>query len=66
MGQIDSANDPAAKQDLTNRLISEQNTVQANQNLANILQAKQKQELEEASQQAITEFTCKEFKRSGC
>ncbi|MCD8459782.1 type IV secretion system protein (plasmid) [Xylella taiwanensis] len=64
--QIDSANDPAAKADLANRLISEQNAIQANQNLVTILQAKQKQELEVASQAAAEEFSCKEFKRSGC
>lgn len=64
--QIDSANDPAAKADLANRLISEQNAIQANQNLVTILQSKQKQELEAAAQLAAKEFSCKEFKRSGC
>lgn len=64
--QIDSANDPAAKADLANRLISEQNAIQANQNLVTILQSKQKQELETAAQLAAKEHTCKEFKRSGC
>lgn len=66
MGQIDSASDPAAKQDLTNRLVSEQNAIQANQNLVAILQTKQKQDLEAASQAAAKEFTCKEFKKSNC
>ena len=64
--QIDSANDPAAKADLANRLISEQNAIQANQNLVTILQSKQKQELETAAQLAAKEHTCKEFKRSCC
>lgn len=64
--QIDSANDPAAKADLANRLISEQNAIQANQNLVTILQSKQKQELETAAQQATQEHTCKEFKRPSC
>ena len=64
--QIDSANDPAAKADLANRLISEQNAIQANQNLVTILQSKQKQELEVASQAAVKELSCKDFKRSGC
>lgn len=64
--QIDSANDPAAKADLANRLISEQNAIQANQNLVTILQSKQKQELEAAAQLATQEHTCKEFKRSSC
>lgn len=65
-GQIDSASDPAAKADLANRLISEQNAIQANQNLVTILQSKQKQELEVASQAAVKELSCKDFKRSGC
>ncbi|ABM60711.1 TrbJ/VirB5 family protein [Verminephrobacter eiseniae] len=64
--QIDSANDPAAKADLANRLISEQNAIQANQNLVTILQQKHRQEIEEAALQATKENTCKEFKRSGC
>ena len=64
--QIDSANDPAAKADLANRLISEQNAIQANQNLVTILQSKQKQDLEVASQAAVKELSCKDFKRSGC
>lgn len=64
--QIDSANDPAAKADLTNRLVSEQNAIQANQNLVTILQSKQKQELDAASQLAAQEHSCKEFKRTGC
>lgn len=64
--QIDSANDPAAKADLANRLISEQNAIQANQNLVTILQSKQKQELEVASQSAVKELSCKDFKRSAC
>lgn len=66
MGQIDRASDPAAKADLTNRLINEQNAIQATSNLVNLLQKKQKQELEEATRQAQKEFMCREFKRSGC
>lgn len=66
MGQIDSAGDPAAKQDLANRLISEQNQIEATANLAQMLQAKQRQELEDAAQQARKELTCKEFKRASC
>lgn len=65
-GQIDSASDPAAKADLANRLISEQNAIQANQNLVTTLQSKQKQDLETAAQQATQEHTCKEFKRPSC
>jgi type IV secretion system protein VirB5 len=64
MGQIDSADDPAAKMDLTNRLISEQNAVQANQNLVTILQSKQQQEIQAAAEAAQKEYACKEFKRA--
>jgi type IV secretion system protein VirB5 len=66
MQQIDDAEDPAAKEDLSNRLISEQNALQANQNLASLVQARQKQELDQAYQQAQEEYACKEFNRSGC
>ena len=66
MGQIDSAADPAAKEDLANRLINEQNAIQANENLVTVLQAKQRQELEDARRQAADEYACKEFKSSGC
>ena len=63
--QIDSANDPAAKADLANRLISEQNAIQANQNLVTILQSKQKQDMKEAGRAAQKEYLCNEFKRTG-
>ena len=66
MASIDNATDPAAKADLTNRLISEQNSIQANQNLVSVLQSRQKSELESASLAASKEFACQEFKRSGC
>ena len=66
MGQIDSASDPAAKQDLANRLVSEQNVIQANQQVFAALQQKQKQELDAASAAATKEWRCKEFKSSGC
>lgn len=66
MRQIDRANDPAAKMDLTNRLISEQNAIQATQNLVSILQSKQKQEMEEAGRLASQEITCLEFGKKSC
>jgi type IV secretion system protein VirB5 len=64
MGQIDSASDPAAKQDLMNRLVSQQNALQANQNLVTLVNQKQKQDLEVASRSAASEAACSEFKRS--
>lgn len=66
MQEIDQAEDPAAKTDLTNRLINEHNAMQADQNLVTVLQSKQRQELEDARREAMEEYRCKEFKRSGC
>lgn len=66
MGQIDSATDPAAKADLTNRLVSEQNLIQGNQQVLATLQAKQKQELDEANMAAAKEWRCNEFKSTNC
>jgi len=66
MTRIDTASDPAAKQDLANRLINEQNAIQANENLVTLLKEKQRQQLEAASQQAAKEYTCNEFQSTGC
>ena len=66
MAKIDTAADPAAKTDLTNRLISEQNSIQANQNLVAVLQSRQKAELDAAASSAAKEYGCKEFKRASC
>ncbi|MDM0029126.1 type IV secretion system protein [Variovorax saccharolyticus] len=66
MAQIDAASDPAAKADLTNRLISEQNLIQGNQQVLATLQLKQKQELENANQAAAKEWRCKEFNSTTC
>jgi len=65
MGQIDSAFDPAAKSDLANRILSEQAMIQANTNLATMVAAQQKAELDTASRLAAQEFSCNEFKRAG-
>ena len=66
MASIDTAEDPAAKQDLTNRLINEQNAIAANQNLVQVLQVSQKQDLDFAANAAVQEYSCKEFKRASC
>jgi type IV secretion system protein VirB5 len=63
MTQIDSATDPAAKADLTNRLISEQNAIQGSQQLFAVVQQKQKQDLESAQAEAAKEWQCREFKK---
>jgi type IV secretion system protein VirB5 len=66
MTQIENAPDPAAKQDLANRLINEQNEVQADVNLSGILKDMQQKDLQEAGNAAATEYQCHEFKHPGC
>lgn len=66
MTRIDTASDPAAKQDLANRLINEQNAIQASQYLVSLIQARQKIDLEAASAAAEKEYICAEFKKSNC
>ncbi len=66
MGQIDLAQDPAAKNDLQARLISEQNAIQGTTQLLSVIQAKQQQELDAASRAAEKEWLCKEFKKKDC
>ena len=66
MAQIDSAEDPAAKADLQNRLISEQNSIQAAAQMVELIKQKNIQDLDTAAREARIEFRCKEFKRAGC
>lgn len=66
MSQIDSADDPAAKADLQNRLISEQNSIQAAAQMVELIKQKNIQDLDTAAREARIEFRCKEFKRAGC
>lgn len=63
MGQIDAATDPAAKQDLANRLVSEQNAIAATLQQTQVLKARQESEMLVAQQEAQHEFTCREFKK---
>jgi type IV secretion system protein VirB5 len=63
MQRIDSAGDPAAKQDLANRLAIEQAAIQAAANLAQIVAQKQEIEIRHAEMEAGMEFACQEFKR---
>lgn len=60
--QIDLAGDPAAKQDLANRMITEQNSIQATSQLLEILKQKQAQDIAQAQQAASRSFVCTEFK----
>ena len=66
MNQIDLANDPAAKADLQNRLVSEQNAITATSQLLSIVEKKQAQDLEAANKAAVAEWRCKSYKRAGC
>jgi type IV secretion system protein VirB5 len=63
MSQIDGASDPAAKQDLTNRLVSEQNAIAAATQQTQVQKAKFEADMQVAQAGAQREFTCKEFKR---
>jgi type IV secretion system protein VirB5 len=63
MSQIDSASDPAAKQDLTNRLVSEQNAIAAATQQTQVQKAKFEADMQVAQANAQREFTCKEFKK---
>ena len=60
--QIDSASDPAAKQDLANRMLTEQNSIQATSQLLEILKRKQEQDITQAREAAHRSFVCNEFK----
>lgn len=66
LGQINNASDPAAKQDLNNRLINEQNSIAATSQLVEILDSKYQQNLAEAEHAAYLAYQCKEFGRTGC
>ena len=63
MNQIDLAKDPAAKADLQNRLVSEQNAISATNQLLAVLEKKQTQDLEAGKNKASAEFCCKKFKK---
>lgn len=64
MQQIDLAIDPAAKTDLTNRLVSEQNAIAADSQMVSSVNEKMKQENARLQYQAKQESICKEFPRS--
>lgn len=63
---IDSADDPAAKADLQNRMISEQNSIAGTNQLLTILKEKQAQDLSDARAAASRSRMCSEFGNSGC
>jgi type IV secretion system protein VirB5 len=63
---IDSASDPAAKADLQNRIVSEQNSIAGTSQLLAILKEKQAQDLSDARSAASRDRMCVEFKNSGC
>jgi type IV secretion system protein VirB5 len=61
MQRIDSAEDPAAKQDLANRLSVEQAAIQAAAALTQIVARKQASDIKHAEVEANKEFTCQQF-----
>ena len=63
---VDSASDPAAKQDLQNRIVSEQNSIAATSQLLTVLKQKQENEIEQARQTAHRSYVCSEFKGQNC
>jgi type IV secretion system protein VirB5 len=67
MGQINSASDPAAKNDLTNRLINEQNSIAADKQVLSVIKAKLEQDQETADVAARKSLMCQEFGHAaGC
>jgi type IV secretion system protein VirB5 len=62
MGRIDSAKDPAAKQDLMNRIASEQAAIQATEGLMKMALENQGAEIRRAQVEAMEEYRCQEFK----
>lgn len=66
MKQIDLATDPAAKQDLTNRLVNEQNAIAATQQVLAVLKERQQQELAASSVVKSKENLCREFNKASC
>jgi type IV secretion system protein VirB5 len=61
MQKIDSANDPAAKQDLMNRIATEQAAISAAEGLMKMSMEKQKAEVGYAEVEAMEEYRCYEF-----
>ena len=55
------ANDPAAKADLQNRLITEQNSIEASTQMIELIKQKNVADLDKAREAANKEFLCKEF-----
>ncbi|BBP01581.1 type IV secretion system protein [Sulfuriferula nivalis] len=66
MSQIDTATDPAAKNDLANRLINEQNSIAADKQVMSIIREKLAQDEETTSRAASSAVMCNEFRHAGC
>lgn len=62
-GQIDSASDPAAKADLQNRLVSEQNSIAGTSQLLEVMNKMAEQDKENARQAAHRAYVCKQFRK---
>jgi type IV secretion system protein VirB5 len=63
MQKIDTATDPAAKQDLANRLASEQAAIQAASSLMQVVAQKQERDVRYAQIEANREFTCQQLEK---
>ena len=66
LSQINSASDPASKQDLSNRLVNEQNAIASTAQLISLLKEKQLQDKEYADRLNVDAFYCREYGHSGC
>lgn len=66
MTQIDAANDPAAKADLQNRLLNEQNAIATTSQMISLINKKNEQESEAASNAVYQEYLCHEYNKPGC
>jgi hypothetical protein len=64
--EIGKAHDPAAKADLRNRLLAEQNNIAATQHLLTVMTTKLEQERQSAAIAETQNFICNEFEGAGC
>lgn len=58
---IDTAYDPAAKQDLQNRMLAELQSIQATNQLLNMMKPQQEADIQLANQAAVKSLICSEF-----
>jgi type IV secretory pathway VirB4 component len=66
MTRINTAQDPGDKLDLSNRLAVEQATVQANMQAMQAYKEISEEEINQAGQEARREWSCMQFRKTGC